>query len=71
MFENPIDLTMASNFIEGEDDRDPNINHNITRASVQDLLDGTSINIDEVMPTVPADFLTNPFINPVMNQNIK
>ena len=70
MCENPIDLTMASNFIEGEDDREPNVNQDITQASVQDLLDGTSINIDEVMPTVPVDLSTNPFINPVMNQTL-
>ena len=46
---------MASNFIEEENDREPNVNHNIIQASVQDLLDGTSIDIDEVMSTIPAD----------------
>ena len=69
MCENLIEK-MASNFIEGEDDREPNVNQDITQASVQDLLDGTSINIDKVMPTVPADLSTNPFINPVMNQTL-
>ena len=35
----------------------------MTRGSLQDILDGEDVNVSTALPTVPLD-ATNPFINP-------
>ena len=37
--------------------------HDMTRSSLQDILDGEDVNVSTTLPTVPLD-ATNPFINP-------
>ena len=36
---------------------------NMTRSSLQGILDGDEVNVSTALPTVPLD-ATNPFINP-------
>ena len=56
-------LTMASNITPDEDEPMHPAGLNMTRGSLQDILDGDDVNISTALPTVPQD-TTNPFINP-------
>ena len=58
---------MASNITPDEDKPMHLAGLDMTRASLQDILDGNDVNISTALPTVPQD-TTNPFINP--NQTI-
>ena len=54
---------MASN-IQAEEDKPMHpAGLNMTRGSLQDILDGEDVNLSTALPTVPLD-ATNPFINP-------
>ena len=56
-------FTMASN-IQAEDDEPMHpAGLDMTRGSLQDILDGEDVNVSTALPTVPLD-ATNPFINP-------
>ena len=54
---------MASNITPEEDERMHPAGLDMTRGSLQDILDGNDVNISTALPTVPQD-TTNPFINP-------
>ena len=54
---------MASNIAPDEDEPMHPAGLNMTRGSLQDILDGEEVNISTALPTVPLD-ATNPFINP-------
>ena len=54
---------MASNIAPDEDEPMHPAGLNMTRSSLQDILDGEDINISTALPTVPLD-ATDPFINP-------
>ena len=54
---------MASNIAPKEDKPMHPAGLNMTRSSLQDLLDGEDINVSTTLPTVPLD-ATNLFINP-------
>ena len=62
MFHSSI-FTMASNIAPDEDEPMHPAGLDMTRGSLQDILDGEDINISTALPTVPLD-ATNPFINP-------
>ena len=62
MFHSSI-FTMASNITPDEDEPMHPAGLDMTRGSLQDILDGEDINISTALPTVPLD-ATNPFINP-------
>ena len=54
---------MASNITPDEDEPMHPAGFDMTRGSLQDILDGEDINVSTALPTVPLD-ATNPFINP-------
>ena len=54
---------MASNIAPDEDEPMHPTGFNMTRGSLQDILDGEDVNVSTALPTVPLD-ATNPFINP-------
>ena len=54
---------MASNIQAEEDERMHPAGLDMTRSSLQDILDGEDVNVSTALPTVPLD-ATNPFINP-------
>ena len=54
---------MASNIAPDEDEPMHPAGFDMTRGSLQDILDGEDINVSTALPTVPLD-ATNPFINP-------
>ena len=54
---------MASNIAPDEDEPMNLAGLDMTRSSLQDILDGEDINVSTALPTVPLD-VTNPFINP-------
>ena len=56
-------LTMASNITPDGDESMHPAGLDMTRGSLQDILDGNDVNISTALPTVPQD-TTNPFINP-------
>ena len=56
-------FTMASNIAPEEDEPMHPAGLDMTRSSLQDILDGNDINVSTALPTVPQD-TTNPFINP-------
>ena len=62
MFHSSI-FTMASNITPAEDKPMHPAGLNMTRSSLQDILDGEEVNVSTALPTVPLD-ATNPFINP-------
>ena len=62
MFHSSI-FTMASNITPDEDEPMHPAGLNMTRGSLQDILDGDEVNVSTALPTVPLD-ATNPFINP-------
>ena len=55
--------TMASNISPKEDKPMHPAGLNMTRSSLQDILDGNEVNVSTALPPVPQD-TTNPFINP-------
>ena len=56
-------FTMASNNAPDEDEPMHLAGLDMTRGSLQDILDGEDVNVPTTLPTVPLD-ATNPFINP-------
>ena len=54
---------MASNIQAEEDEPMHLAGLDMTRGSLQDILDGEDVNVSTALPTVPLD-ATNPFINP-------
>ena len=62
MFHSSI-FTMASNIAPDEDEPMHPAGLDMTRGSLQDILDGEDVNVSTALPTVPLD-ATNPFINP-------
>ena len=62
MFQSSI-FTMASNIAPDEDEPMHPAGLDMTRGSLQDILDGEDVNVSTTLPTVPLD-ATNPFINP-------
>ena len=62
MFHSSI-FTMASNITPDEDEPMHPAGLDMTRGSLQDILDGEDVNVSTALPTVPLD-TTNPFINP-------
>ena len=62
MFHSSI-FTMASNIVLDEDEPMHPAGLDMTRGSLQDILDGEDVNISTALPIVPLD-ATNPFINP-------
>ena len=62
MFHSSI-FTMASNVAPEEDEPMHQAGLDMTRGSLQDILDGGDVNVSTALPTVPLD-ATNPFINP-------
>ena len=54
---------MASNIAPDEDEPMHPAGLDMTRGSLQDILDGEDVNVSTALPTVPLD-ATNPFINP-------
>ena len=56
-------FTMASNITPDEDEPMHPAGFDMTRSSLQDILDGEDVNVSTALPTVPLD-ATNPFINP-------
>ena len=62
MFHSSV-FTMASNFTPEEDKLMHPAGLNMTRGSLQDILDGNDINISTALPPVQQD-TTNLFINP-------
>ena len=53
---------MASNITPDEDEPMHPAGFDMTRGSLQDILDGEDVNVSTALPTVPLD-TTNPFIN--------
>ena len=62
MFHSSV-FTMASNIQAEEDEPMHLAGLDMTRGSLQDILDGNDVNISTALPTVPQD-TTNPFLNP-------
>ena len=62
MFHSSV-FTMASNIQAEEDDLMHPAGLDMTRGSLQDILDGNDVNISTALPTVPQD-TTNLFLNP-------
>ena len=62
MFHSSI-FTMASNITPNEDEPMHPAGLDMTRGSLQEILDAEDVNISTALPTVPLD-ATNPFINP-------
>ena len=62
MFHSSV-FTMASNIQAEEDEPMHPARLDMTRGSLQDILDGEDVNVSTALPTVPLD-ATNPFINP-------
>ena len=62
MFHSSI-FTMASNITPDEDEPMHPAGLDMTRGSLQEILDAEDINVSTALPTVPLD-ATNPFINP-------
>ena len=56
-------FTMASNIAPDEDEPMHPAGLDMTRGSLQDILDGEDVNVSTALPTVPLD-ATDPFINP-------
>ena len=56
-------FTIASNIAPDEDKLMHTAGLDMTRGSLQDILDREDVNISTALPTVPLD-ATNPFINP-------
>ena len=54
---------MASNIAPNEDEPMHPAGFDMTRSSLQDILDGEDVNVSTALPTVPLD-ATNPFTNP-------
>ena len=66
MFHSSI-FTMASNITPDEDEPMHPAGPDMTRGSLQGILDGDEVNVSTALPTVPLD-ATNPFINPNQTQ---
>ena len=62
MFHSSI-FTMASNITPDEDEPMHPAGLDMTRSSLQEILDAEDVNVSTALPTVPLD-ATNPFINP-------
>ena len=62
MFHSSI-FTLTSNITPDEDEPMHPAGLDMTRGSLQDILDGEDVNVSTALPTVPLD-ATNPFINP-------
>ena len=62
MFHSSI-FTMATNITPDEDEPMHLAGLDMTRSSLQDILDAEDVNVSTALPTVPLD-ATNPFINP-------
>ena len=62
MFHSSV-FTMASNIQPEEDELMHLAGLDMTRGSVQDILDGNDVNVSTALPPVPQD-TANPFINP-------
>ena len=62
MFHSSI-FTMASNITPDGDEPMHPAGLNMTRGSLQEILDAEDVNVSTALPTVPLD-ATNPFINP-------
>ena len=62
MFHSSV-FTMASNIQVEEDKPMHPAGLDMTRGSLQDILDGEDVKVSTALPTVPLD-ATNPFINP-------
>ena len=62
MFHSSI-FTMASNITPDEDEPMHPAGLDMTRGSLQEILDAEDVNVSTALPTVPLD-ATNPFINP-------
>ena len=62
MFHSSI-FTMASNITPDEDEPMHPAGIDMTRGSLQEILDAEDVNVSTALPTVPLD-ATNPFINP-------
>ena len=62
MFHSSI-FTMASNITPDEDESMHLAGLDMTRGSLQEILDAEDVNVSTALPTVPLD-ATNPFINP-------
>ena len=62
MFHSSV-FTMASNITPDEDELMHPAGFNMTRDSLQDILDGEDVNVSTALPTVPLDGI-NPIINP-------
>ena len=62
MFHSSI-FTMASNIAPDEDEPMHPAGLDMTRGSLQEILDAEDVNVSTALPTVPLD-ATNPFINP-------
>ena len=56
-------LKLASNITPDEDEPMHPTGLNMTRGSLQGILDGDEVNVSTALPTVLLD-ATNPFINP-------
>ena len=56
-------FTMASNITPDEDEPMHPAGLDMTRGSLQEILDAEDVNVSTALPTVPLD-ATNPFINP-------
>ena len=56
-------FTIASNITPDEDEPMHPAGLDMTRSSLQDILDGEEVNVSTALPTVPLD-ATNLFINP-------
>ena len=56
-------FTMVSNIPPEEDEPMHPAGLDMTRGSLQDILDGNEVNVSTALPTVPPD-TTNLFINP-------
>ena len=67
MFHSSI-FTMASNITPDEDEPMHPAGLDMTRGSLQEILDAEDVNVSTALPTVPLD-ATNPFINP--NQTLE
>ena len=63
MFNSSVFPKMASNVVSDEDEPMNPAGLDMTRGSLQEILDGGDVNISTALPMVPQD-TTNPFINP-------
>ena len=69
---NSLIPTMTSNILSDEDEPMQPAGLDMTRGSLQDILDGRdghTVDVSSTLPPVPAD-TTNPFTNQVLNQTL-